>query len=43
MYYYCARIQKEIYLFIFCCGWSDKGATKIARIILKRFANAREM
>ena len=23
-------------------GWSDKGATKIARIILKRFTNARE-
>ena len=23
------------------CGWSDKGATKIARIILKRFTNAK--
>ena len=24
-----------------CYGWSDKGATKIARIILKRFTNAK--
>ena len=23
-------------------GWSDRGVTKIARIILKRFANAKE-
>jgi len=30
------RIKKIAY------GWSDKGVTKIARIILKRFANARE-
>ena len=30
------RLKKTAY------GWSDKGATKIARIILKRFTNARE-
>jgi hypothetical protein len=28
------RIKKIAY------GWSDKGVTKVARIILKRFANA---
>ena len=30
------RLKKTAY------GWSDKGATKIARIILKRFTSARE-
>ena len=30
------RLKKIAY------GWSDKGATKMARIILKRFANAKE-
>ena len=29
------RLKKTAY------GWSDKGATKIARIILKRFTNAK--
>ena len=29
------RIKKIAY------GWSDKGVTKVARIILKRFADAR--
>ena len=30
------RIKKIAY------GWSDKGVTKVARIILKRFTNAKE-